>query len=261
MTRCSAFSWLTARPIAHRGLHDFAGGVIENSISAAKAAVRAGYAIECDVQLTLDGEVVIFHDDTLERLTKGEGLLRAKTFAELQRLSLCGTRDGIPLLRDFLAAIGGRAPLVIEIKSRFDGDVSLARAVAELVSVYEGPVAIESFDPDPIAELREQGEALGVGHVPLGIVAQARYDADEWPDLPQARRAELTHFLHYPRTRPDFLSWNVADLPHAVPLLCREGVGLPVMVWTVRSQEQADLAARWADQIVFEGFSPAVRSS
>lgn len=255
MTRSSTFPWLTARPIAHRGLHDAAGGVVENSLSAAKAAARAGYAIECDVQATLDGQVVVFHDDGLERLTKGEGRLDEKTFAELSSLSLYDTRDGIPLLRDFLGAIGGAVPLVIEIKSRFDGDLSPARRVAEIVAHYRGLVAIESFDPDPIAELRAHGDQFGIADVPLGVVAQAAYDDADW-SLSSQRKAELAQFLHYPRTRPDFLSWNVDDLPHAIPFLCREGLGLPVTTWTVRSKEQAEAAASWADQIVFEGFSP-----
>jgi glycerophosphoryl diester phosphodiesterase len=248
-------SWLTARPIAHRGLHG-AAGVVENSISAARAAIAKRYTIECDVQSSKDFEAVVFHDDALERLTGAEGGVVAKTAAELTRLVLRGATDAIPLLAELLVEIAGKTPLVVEIKSNFDGDLALARRVAEIVARYEGPLAIESFDPDPIAFLREQGAALGVSHVPLGMVAQARYDAEEWPDLPDTRRDELTHFLHFSRTRPDFLSWNIADLPHAIPLLLREGLRIPVTTWTVRSQEQAAAARKWADQIVFEGFAP-----
>jgi len=248
-------SWLTSRPIAHRGLHG-AAGVVENSLSAARAAIAKGYAIECDAQLTRDGEVVVFHDDTLERLTGARGRVDARSATELTRLVLRGATDTIPLFADLLGAVAGKTPLVVEIKSNFDGDISLARRVAEIVARYEGPLAIESFDPDPIAFLREQGPALGVVHIPLGMVAQARYDADEWPDLSDARRDELTQFLHFSRTRPDFLSWNVEHLPHAIPLLLREGLRIPVTTWTVRSQEQARAARKWADQIVFEGFAP-----
>lgn len=256
MARLSAFSWLAARPIAHRGLHDLHERIVENSLSAARAAIAAGYAIECDVQLTLDGAVVVFHDDTLERLTKGEGRLDEKSLSELRRLSLADTRDGVPSLEELLSAIAGKTPLVIELKSRFDGDVSLAARVAKIVATYEGPAAIESFDPEIIAHLRARGGELGVEHVPLGIVAQAAYDGPEWSALSPEKAAAMTHFLHYPRTQPDFLSWNVDDLPNAAPLLCREGVGLPVTVWTVRSKEQAARAELYADQIVFEGFAP-----
>jgi glycerophosphoryl diester phosphodiesterase len=250
------FSWLAARPIAHRGLHDAARGIVENSLGAARAAVAGNYAIECDVQLSADGEAMVFHDDTLERLTGAQGRIDAMTAGELARLTLRGSSETLPRLSQLLETVAGRVPIVVELKSRFDGELSLARRVAGLVASYEGPLALESFDPDPIAYLRARGEAPGVGHVPLGIVAQARYEADEWPDLPDARRAELTHLLHFSRTRPDFLSFNVKDLPHAVAVLFREGLKLPVTVWTVRSQAQAQAAAQWADQIVFEGFSP-----
>lgn len=248
---------LTARPIAHRGLHDKTKGAIENSLAAARAAVDAGYAIECDVQLSSDGEVFVFHDDELPRLTGLEGRAAARRAAELTRVPLLGSNETIPLLSDFLAAIGGRTPLVIEIKSRFDGDLALARRVAEIVAFYRGPLAVESFDPDPIAYLRAQGASLNVAHAPLGMVGMAGYDKDdEFRELPKPRLQELEHFLHFSRTRPDFLSWRLGDLPHAIPLLCRDGLRLPVTVWTVRSREDAALARQWADEIVFEGFAP-----
>lgn len=249
-------SWLTARPIAHRGLHDASRGVIENSIAAAHAAIAGGYAIECDVQRTKDGDLVVFHDDTLERLTASAGRVCDATAEALAQIRLRGAEESIPRFADFLAAIGGRTPLVVEIKSSFDGDRTTAQRAAELLAAYEGPAVIESFDPDPIAFLRESAETLGVGHVPLGMVGEARYDSAEWAALSADQRAEMTHFLHYPRTRPEFLSWNIADLPQAIPLLAREALRIPVTTWTVRSPGQAAFAKRWADQIVFEGFTP-----
>jgi glycerophosphoryl diester phosphodiesterase len=250
------FSWLVARPIAHRGLHDEAGGVIENSLGAALAAVAKNYAIECDAQLSADGEAMVFHDDTLDRLTDARGRLDAMTARELARLTLRGSGETLPTLSQLLDTVAGRVPLVVELKSRFDGGLSLARRVAQLVAGYDGPLALESFDPDPIAFLRAHGAALGVGHVPLGMVAQARYDADDWPDLPAARRADLAKWLHFSSTRPEFLSFNIEDIPDAAAVLFRDGLRRPVTVWTVRSAEQARTAARWADQIVFEGFAP-----
>jgi glycerophosphoryl diester phosphodiesterase len=250
------FGWLVARPIAHRGLHDAASGVVENSLAAARAAIARNYAIECDVQLSADGEAVVFHDDALERLTDARGRLDARRLAELTRLTLRGSGETLPLFSQLLETVAGRAPLVVELKSRFDGDLSLARRIAELAAGYDGPLALESFDPDPIAFLRAGGAALGVGRVPLGIVAQARYDAGEWPELSDARRAELAQWLHFSRTQPDFLSFNVEDTPHAVAILFREGLKRPVTVWTVRSAARAHAARQWADQIVFEGFAP-----
>ncbi len=249
-------SWLLARPIAHRGLHNETLGIIENSLGAARAAVVKGYAIECDVQLSANGDALVFHDDTLERLTDAEGPVIAKTAGELTRLTLNGSKESPPLFSQLLDVVRGQTPLVVELKSRFDGDLDLTRRVAELVADYSGPLALESFDPDPIAFLREHGETLGVGHIPLGMIAQASYTAEDWPQLTQGRRSELTHWLHFPRSRPDFLSFNVDDLPNAVPFLLREGLKLPVTVWTVRRADQAAAARQWADQIVFEGFAP-----
>jgi glycerophosphoryl diester phosphodiesterase len=246
---------LTARPIAHRGLHARENGIIENTLSAAQAAIERGFSIECDVQLTSDGEAVVFHDFALERLTNGRGEVIKRSAAALSELALKGTNDRISTLPAFLGAIGGRAPLIIEIKSRFDGDWRLAERVAALIVDYEGPVAIKSFDPRIIAHLRDNADRLGTNRYPLGIVAEARYDGHK-PPLPQALRENLTAFLHYPQSRPDFLSWRVDDLPHAIPFLLRTRLDTPVITWTVRGEEQRARAARWADQIVFEAFLP-----
>ena len=249
-------AWLTARPIAHRGLHDHAAGRIENSGSAARAAVEHGFAIECDVQLSADGEAMVFHDFRLDRLTGESGPVRARSAAVLSRIALAGSTDGIPTLPEFLDLIGGRVPLVVEIKSAFDGDFRLARRTADIVAASNAPVAIKSFDPAVIAHLRENRAALGVANTPLGIVAEADYSHGDWAALPKATQVDLANFLHYERSQPDFLSWRVRDLPHPTPYLCRTALGMPVMSWTVRTPEQRALAALWADQMVFEGFVP-----
>lgn len=249
-------SWLTARPIAHRGLHDASQGVIENSISAARAAIAAGFGVECDVQLTADGELVVFHDERLERLTNGAGAVATQRTDELRRLRLNGGGDAIPTFPEFLTAIGGRTPIVVEIKSAFNGDTTAAQRAAQALAHYDGLVAVESFDPDQIAFLRARAVALGIAHRPLGIVGEAHYAEADWPQLSAGQRAELTHFLHYKRTLPDFLSWNARDLPHAIPLLARDALNIPVTAWTVRSPDMAAQAREWTDQIVFEGFAP-----
>ncbi len=247
---------LISRPIAHRGLHDAPAGVIENSISAARAAIAGGYAIECDVQLTRDGDLVVFHDDTLERLTHANGPIAAFDASALTKLPLKGATDTIPTLAAFLDETAGRAMLVVELKSQFDGDLRGASRAAALLADYPGPAVIESFDPVPIAYLRANAERLGVVHIPLGMVGEAAYDEADWPMLTPAQRLELAHFLHYPRTRPDFVSWNVADLPHAIPSLARQALQIPVTTWTVRTNAQVQVASAWADQIVFERFKP-----
>jgi glycerophosphoryl diester phosphodiesterase len=245
-------AWLTERPIAHRGLHDAAKGLLENTIGAAEAAIAARCAIECDVQLSRDGEAMVFHDDHLRRLTKARGAVTERTSAELQRIALREGEDRISTLLEFLTRIASRTPLICELKSRFDGNMRLAERVATIARQYAGPLALKSFDPAVIAHLRARHDGIA----PLGVVAVARYAGWPWRALSAEQKRDCAAFTHFPETRPDFLSWSVDDLPHPTPFLLRTLNALPIMVWTVRTPAQRRLAARFADQIIFEG-SPA----
>ncbi|WP_377848781.1 glycerophosphodiester phosphodiesterase family protein [Bosea sp. UC22_33] len=244
--------WLVAKPIAHRGLHDLAAGVIENSPSAATAAIAGGFGIECDVQLTADGEAVVFHDFVLDRLTGEAGEVVARKAAELNSITLKGSSDRILTLSAFLDLIGGRVPLVIEIKSRFDGDLALTKRTVEVVAGYRGhPIVIKSFDPAIVSALRELAP-----EIPRGIVAMNAYDYGDYDKLSADRKHALANLLHFTESRPDFISWKVTDLDSAAPYLCRNALGLPLMSWTVRTPEERQRAAAMADQMVFEGFRP-----
>lgn len=247
----NAPDWLTARPIAHRGLHSKQFGLVENTPAAAAAAIHKNYAIECDVQFTKDGEAVVFHDFTLDRLMRAEGRVDAFRADELERLVYKNCDQKIISLSAFLAGIGGRVAVIVEIKSRYDGDMRLADRTLATVNTYPGSVCLKSFDPAILVHLRAVGT-----NCPLGLVAQARYDDKEWAWLPQEKRAGFADLRDYPLARPDFLSWNLDDLPHAIPMLCRAAVGMPVMTWTARSQKDLMRARAWADQIIFEGFEP-----
>ena len=131
--------WLTARPVAHRGLHDAAGGIIENMPGAALAAIAQNFAIECDIQLTADGEAMVHHDDELGRLTEGSGALLDKSALELKSVSFRNTPERMMTLSDLCTLVAGRVPLVIELKSHFDGDRRLVKRMAEVLSAYQGP--------------------------------------------------------------------------------------------------------------------------
>lgn len=246
----TAPSWLVARPIAHRGLHDREAGLIENSASAAEAAIAAGCAIECDVQDSADGEAMVFHDATLERLTGERGPLRERRAADLARIRLAGSQDTILALPDFLDRIGGRTPLIIEVKSRFDGSTALCRRVAEICRGRDAGIALKSFDPEIVAALRDLAP-----HRPRGIVAANSYESDDYGGLSGEQKHGMANLLHIERTAPDFVSWRVRDLPCAAPFLARR-LGLPLITWTVRNAEERRRAADWADQMVFEGFRP-----
>lgn len=247
----TAPAWLTARPIAHRGLHDRSSGIFENTISAAEAAIAGSFAIECDIQISSDGEAMVFHDHVLDRLTGESGPVRERTAAELGRLAIGGTADRIPTLAAFLDRIDGRTPLVIEVKTRFDGDERLARRLVAVLDGRTAPVVAKSFDPDIVSLLRRIAPGL-----PRGIVAQSSYDGDESDAIdPELKRA-MANLLHWPDTQPHFLSWRHADLPVAAPFLARTLAGVPVVTWTIRNPDEAERALRHADQIVFEGFVP-----
>jgi glycerophosphoryl diester phosphodiesterase len=246
-----SLAWLTARPVAHRGLHDGARGVIENSASAFQAAVAGGYGIECDVQLSRDGEAMVHHDFELGRLTVGSGPLSALTAAELKVVDFRATADRMLTLDELCALVAGRVPLLVEIKSRFDGDMELTRRVAAVLGSYAGAAAAMSFDPDVVAMLREIAPRMT-----RGIVAERRYDHAEWAGMTPAQRRHLAFLLHAPRTRPQFVAWSVKELPAAAPLVARHVFGLPLLTWTVRSADDRRRALRWADQVIFEGWRP-----
>lgn len=245
----NAPAWLTARPFAHRGLHDNAQGIIENSTAAATAAIAKNYAIECDVQCTKDGEAVVFHDVMLDRLTLAEGDVGARRALEITRLPYRHGTGTVARLADFLATIDGRVPVIVEIKSRIDGDIRLAERVARIAASYAGPLALQSFDPDVLAQCRTFGVAA-----PLGLVAQADYEDEDWQTFTEETRARLVTLIDFPSIAPDFLAWRAIDLPHPVPLLCRSEMDMPVLAWTLRDAASRDAAMQSADQVIFEGF-------
>jgi len=244
-------NWLTARPVAHRGLHDAARGIIENMPAAAEAAVAGNFSIECDIQLTADGEAMVHHDDVLGRLTEGSGALLDKTAAELKAVTFRDTTERMMSLGDLCALVRGRVPLVIEVKSHFDGDRKLVKRMAEVLASYSGPAVGMSFDPDQVLALRET-----MPNLPRGIVAQRHYDDGYWNKLSGEQRQSMLYLRHAFRTRPHFVAFWVNQLPAPAPWIARNLFGLPLLTWTVRTPEQRERAARYADQMIFEGFVP-----
>jgi glycerophosphoryl diester phosphodiesterase len=243
--------WLTARPVAHRGLHDIARGVVENMPAAFQAAVSGNFAIETDLQLSADGEAMVHHDDELGRLTEGTGALLGKTSAELRAVPFKNTSERMISLGDLCALVDGRVPLMIEVKSHFDGDRKLVARTAEVLRAYSGPAAVMSFDPDQVLAMREM-----IPERPRGIIAQRSYDDDAWKKLTPAQRDGMLQLRHAFRTRPHFVSFWINQLPAPAPWIARNVFGLPLLTWTIRTPEQRRQAASHADQIIFEGFVP-----
>jgi glycerophosphoryl diester phosphodiesterase len=243
--------WLVARPVAHRGLHD-GKSVIENTPSAFAAAIAARYGIECDLQISSDGEAMVYHDDALGRLTEGSARIEEMTAAELKRVPFKASSDRMITLGELCDLTAGRSTLLIELKSRFVGDRRLAARAAAVLSGYDGPVAVMSFDPAQMAAFGHAAPALL-----RGLVAERRRDGisngtTSWA----AARRSLAYGAQVLRTRPQFIAYAVTDLPSAVTTFARKALHLPVLAWTVRSAMERQTAERHADQIIFEGFRP-----
>jgi len=219
--------------------------------AAAEAAIAGNFSIECDIQLTADGEAMVHHDDALGRLTEGSGALLGKTAAELKATAFKATSERMMTLTDLCALVAGRVPLVIEVKSHFDGDRKLVRRMAEVLSSYDGRAVGMSFDPDQVRALREL-----IPNRPRGIVAERHYTETDWPEASPAQRHDMTHLRHFFRTQPDFVAYWVDELPAAAPFIARHIFGCSLLSWTVRTPAQRARAARYADQIIFEGFKP-----
>lgn len=230
-------SWLARRPIAHRGYHDLNRTRWENTLSAFEAAIDKNYAIECDVHLSADGVPVVFHDDTLERLTGQTGSVFEKTAAELAQMKIGGTGDHVPTLAEMLALVRGRVPVVIELKGIEGKDDGLVAAVARTLQGYDGEAAIMSFDHWLVRNFAK--EAPGI---PAGLTAHGRTPRDL-----EAHFSMLAHPI-------SFVSFGVMDLPNPFVAFVRDKLAMPVITWTVRDQWARDLTGTHADQMTFEGF-------
>ena len=240
---------LTARPIAHRGLHTMptgagrigpwsAGHRPENAMSAFAAAIEHGYAIECDLQMTRDERVVVFHDRTLDRMTESVGRVVDHDLAALSQAKLKGSDDTVPALEDLLDLAGADVPLILELKGQDADPRSFIAAVANALKGRETSVAVMSF-LRPLTDLF----SAGLPGVTRGLTAEG----DD--------RAFDAHMRAFEAGDLHFISYGVHDLPCRFARTLR-GRNVPVLCWTVRSPAQAASAATHADQMTFEGFLP-----
>ena len=232
--------------------------VMNNSVWAAGPGSPAwmhggSYLVARRIEIALgawDRAAVTRQERTIGR-HKASGALLGKTAAELKAVKFKDTSEHMMSLADLCDLVKGRVPLVIEVKSHFDGDRRLVERMAEVLAAYSGPAVGMSFDPDQVVALRETMPAL-----PRGIIAERSYDEADWPGTTLAQRQGMLDLRHALRTRPDFVAYWVDDLPAPAPWIARHIFGLPLLTWTVRTPEQRARAARYADQIIFEGFVP-----
>lgn len=232
--------------LAHRGLHDAAAGVPENSLAAYAAAVRHGVGIEADVRLTADGGVICFHDGDLFRLCGAEGKPEEYTLAELSKLRLAGTEEKIPTLAEFLQTVNGQVPLLIEYKATAGNAAALCRAADRVLAEYAGAYRVESFYPGVLRWYRRHRPETARGQL-VGSVCRG-----DKPVLPMLLVGTL---LGNVLARPDFLAVACRRPPTPAVALCRR-LGAERIVWTVTEPSALRRAAEKADGVIFEGFLP-----
>jgi glycerophosphoryl diester phosphodiesterase len=242
-------------PIAHRALHDLAAGRPENSRPAVLAAIRAGYGIEIDVQISSDGQAMVFHDDTLDRLTGASGPINARTATDLDAVHLKGGNERIPTLSQICRLVAGQVPILVEIKDQ-DGQLGsnigrLEEAVAQVLQSYTGPVAVMSFNPNSVVLM-----AALLPKVPRGLTTCA-FDDPEYDALAPEYRAALRDIAGYRAAQASFISHHARDL--ASPKVAAvQAIGADVLCWTIRSPDDAACAQKIAANITFEGYRAAI---
>lgn len=227
---------------AHRGLHG--RGVPENSLAAFELACQAGYGIELDVQLSRDGEVMVFHDYTLSRMTGKEGKLCELTAAELGALALGESEQTIPTFTQVLALVNGRVPLLIELKGE-TADASLCPKVAALLEDYRGEYCLESFNPILIGQMKKLLPRAYRGLLYTNVCREKKKNS--------LLNIALTAMALNLVAKPDFIAYN-QEYRNALPVrLCTGGYRVPRFVWTVKSAADRDAAHALGEKTIFEG--------
>lgn len=237
-------SWLVCQPIAHRGLHDKEKP--ENSFSAFQNAIDNGYAIELDVQMIADGTLVVFHDESLSRLTDNDGYIKFLNKSDLDILTLKGSKEKIPTFEDTLKFINGRTPILIEIKNKSKvGD--LEKKVIELLKNYKGQFAIESFNPYVLQYFYKHAPNILRGQL-AGYLKKEK--------MPFFQRFALKRMmLNKHISRPDFIAYEAKYLPNRFVNKFKK---LPLLAWTVRSQNEYLKVVKYSDNVIFEDFEPKI---
>lgn len=232
---------------AHRGLHG--KGVAENSISAFRAAVEAGYGIELDVHLSSDGELVVFHDDTLDRVTEMSGRVDEKTAEELSKIKLCGTEDTVPTFKDVLELVDGKVPLLVEIKEAA-GEYGVTKKTIEMLREYKGEFIIESFNPLALALVKKEMPDVLRGFLSTDFLSNKKYKG-------QFQYFLLENLLFNFLCRPDFISYNHSAPNNFSLKFVRRLFGAASLAWTVTSLEEEALAYKNGfDGVIFEQYTP-----
>lgn len=234
--------WLLNTPIAHRGLHDERRP--ENSMAAFRAAEAAGYGIEMDVQLMRDGNIAVFHDPFIDRMTSAQGAISDMDAKQLRTAQLHGNAEAIPTLDQVFETI--RAPIYLDIKSHGPAGKFEQRLLA-LIRHYKPVVAVASFNPQTVIWFRENAP-----DIPRGIISYDYKDST----LGLLQRRKLRRMAYNSLIKPDFISYDLRALPYWRLWMIRLFKKTPVLTWTVRNHAEMERAKKYADNFLFEGIRP-----
>ena len=235
-----------SKKYAHRGLHDATRA--ENSLSAFRAAVDAGYGIELDVRLSKDGVLVVFHDDTLDRVTGEVGRVDSRTAAELGKINLSGTADTIPTFEEVLKVVNGRVPLLVELKEDA-GKYGVTEKTLEMLKEYKGEYIIESFNPLALGRVKKLAPNVMRGFLSQNFLSQKKYRS--------ATYFLLQNLLLNVVCRPDFIAYKHSDYKNASLRLVKALFKPATLAWTVRSKTEEDEAyLHGFDGVIFENYVP-----
>ncbi|MBE5961093.1 MAG: glycerophosphodiester phosphodiesterase [Lachnospiraceae bacterium] len=234
--------------IAHRGLHTKDKKIPENSIAAFSNAVKNGYGIELDIQLTKDDKIVVFHDDTLDRVCNLPGAISSYTYEELCDFRLCGTDQKIPLFTEALRVIDGKVPVVVEFKNGSKNKLLCERALPILRS-YQGDFCIESFQPYIVSWFRKNAPDILRGQLSAGM--------EELKQLGFFKAFCLSNVLTNVTSRPHFIAYEKDKKTILVRL--SEKMGAMKAVWTIRDTDKKHYYEMRNDMVIFEHYRPKIK--
>ncbi len=232
---------------AHRGLHDNAGDAPENSLKAFAQAVEAGYGMELDVQMSRDGIPMVFHDATLERMCGCRGRICEMTVSQLEELRLLETEEKIPRLEEVLELVGGRTPLIVELKAE-TADVSLCGPVDRVLSAYQGIYCIESFNPLVLLWYKKNRNQIMRGQLSDGFLGE-----NGWKGI---LYFALEHMLLNFLTRPDFIAYNHKYYKSPSRQICRKLYKKMAVAWAIKNQQELEDRKHDFDLFIFDSFIP-----
>ncbi|MGD9901000.1 MAG: glycerophosphodiester phosphodiesterase [Spirochaetales bacterium] len=238
-------SFLVNTLIAHRGLHDKDAGIPENSLKAFERAIKEGYAIECDVQGMEDGTPIVFHDAKLDRMTGQDGYTNTLTHENLKNYKLLNTDHGIPTFEEFLKLVDGKTPVLIEIKNSFRPGI-MEKKVLEMLKNYKGTFAIMSFNPYVLNWFKNNAPEIVRGQL-------SSFFKDE--SLAPMKKLLLKRLKFSNLSRPQFIAYDTRNLPNR---FVRRFKNIPLLAWTVKSEEEYLRVIKYCDNIIFEGFEPKI---